>query len=140
VQLDSEEQRIFDAVSDSLDIEAARLGLKRRPIDLGAAYTTLRSKYFGGRIPELSENFVRVFQKLPLDAAGATFVGERAKRPGVKAGIRINDKLRDFPSEVHVILLHEMIHVAGIEGHGDELKAEISKLWVQRAYLDPLIL
>src|ERR1700722_10841827 len=133
-----QEYRVYWHLSDAVTIE--RSGRRLAPCDLPARYNEFKSKYFGDSVPELSDNFICVFQELPSDVEGATLIGADAIAVNVTAGIRINEKLCGFPSAVSVALLHEMAPAAGIRGHGDAFKAEIRKLWDSEAYLDPLIL
>lgn len=115
-------------------------GREPEAMDLAKAYTEFRKKYFGDSVPEISENFVVEFVKLPFDIAGASHLPEDAAGFGIRRGIRVNEKLREFPAEAKVALLHEMIHATGIRRHGDDFKRALSDLFAQAAYLDPLIL
>ena len=135
---DTEEDRIYNCVADFEDIERYKHGAPA-PLNLSDCYQLFRKKYFANSVPELSTSFVCRFQKLPYDLAGITLLGEDATKRNVTEGIRINEKLREFPNEAKVALLHEMIHATGVRGHGEELKLAIHKLWNQGAYLDPLI-
>jgi hypothetical protein len=103
-------------------------------------YTLLRSKYFEEKIPLISESFVCDFQELPFAISGITITTALAAQLNIKMGIRINSRIRDFRSEVTVVLLHEMIHVSGIEDHDEDFKAAIKALWNKGAYLNPLLL
>jgi hypothetical protein len=117
-----------------------RNGKTPEPIDLRFIYLEFKTKYFGDSVPELSEDFIVKFIKLPFDIAGASYLPEDAVKLGVKRGIRINEKLREFPAEVKVALLHEMIHAAGVRKHGDEFKKALIALFSKDAYIEPLIL
>jgi hypothetical protein len=136
---DTEEDRIYNWVADFCDIERVKHGTPA-PLNLSDCYQLFKVKYFGSSVPELSAAFVCVFQKLPYDIAGITLLGEDAAKRSATEGIRINEKLREFPAEAKVALLHEMIHATGVRGHDGPLVAAIEKLWNQQAYLDPLIL
>jgi hypothetical protein len=120
-------------------VVAERAGRTPAPVDLASLYQEFRSKYFDNLVPELSIDFVCTFSRLPFDLAGACCLEKEAAQLGVKKGIRINEKLREFPAEVKVALLHEMVHAKGIRGHGTDLKTELTELFSKGAYLDPLI-
>jgi hypothetical protein len=135
---DSDEYRIYNHVKDFLDIERARNGVPI-PFDLQIKYREFQ-RYYGDKAPDISEDFVCVFQKLPFDVTGITILEAKAQQLGVRKGIRINEKLKEFPSEAKVALLHEMIHASGICGHGDDFKAALKRLWTNGVYLDPLII
>jgi hypothetical protein len=109
-------------------------------MDLPYYYKSFKDRFFGSSIPDLSDQFVCVFQKLPFDTAGITLLSEDAAKLKVRQGIRINEKLWVFPSEAKVALLHEMIHAKGLRKHSDDYQIEIDRLWREHAYLDPLIL
>jgi hypothetical protein len=110
------------------------------PINLQSLYREYKEKYFGDSIPEPSEEFIVKFIKLPFDVAGMSYLAEDAAKLGVKRGIRINEKFREFPAEAKVALLHEMIHATGVRKHEDEFKRAVIDLFGKRAYIDPLIL
>jgi len=109
-------------------------------MDLARAYLGFKRKYFGDSVPELSGSFVVEFVKLPFDIAGASHLPEDSAKFGLRRGVRINEKLREFPAEAKVALLHEMIHATGIRKHGDEFKRAVSDLFAKGAYTDSLIL
>ena len=136
--LDTEEDRVYWSFSDAVTRE--RQGRPVAPVDLHALYKEFSSKYFDNLVPEISDKFICVFHELPYDVSGATLIGEDALKANATAGIRINEKLKDFPSEVSVVLLHEMAHATGIRGHEEEFKVAIRQLWAKQAYLEPLIL
>ena len=134
----SEEFNIYWAVSDMITIE--RKGGTPVPFDLPARYVEFKEKYFKGCVPDLSDDFICAFQKLPFDVVGITFLEEDAQKAGVRKGIRINEKLKEFPNEAQVALLHEMIHASGIKGHNVDFKTAVRLLWDKNAYLYPLII
>ena len=133
----NEDDKIYYHVSDAIEIE--RKGRRVPPIDLAALYSEYKNRHFGESIPDLSAEFVCTFVRLPYDAAGISLLEQDATKLGVRKGIRINEKLSDFPNETSVALLHEMIHVAGVRGHNAKFKLEVVKLFKKRAYIDPLI-
>src|SRR5690242_12601687 len=106
-----EDEEIYWAVHDEIQIE--RRGRKLAPIDLTELYKEFREKYFGAKIPELSDEFTCAFIKLPFDVAGIGCREKWEKYPRLaglkKKGIRINEKLKDFPNETRVALFHEMV-------------------------------
>jgi hypothetical protein len=110
------------------------------PLDLAALYREFRGKYFGNKVPELSDQFVCCFAKLPFDAAGICYLEKDAARIGVRPGIRINEKFVEFPAEAKVALLHEMAHATGVRKHDGDFQRAIIELFRQGAYIDPLIL
>jgi hypothetical protein len=109
-------------------------------LNLTSLYLDFEEKYFGNLVPELSEEFIVKFSKLPFDISGISYLAEDATKIGVKRGIRINEKLQEFPAEAKVALLHEMIHASGIRRHLDEFKSALIDLFGKGAYVDPLIL
>jgi hypothetical protein len=115
-------------------------GREPETMDLAWAYEEFKKRYFGDSVPELSESFVVEFVKLPFDVAGSSHLPEDAAKFGLRRGIRINEKLREFPAEAKAALLHEMIHATGIRKHGDEFKRAVGALFARGAYTDPLIL
>jgi|HubBroStandDraft_6_1064221.scaffolds.fasta_scaffold00430_6 hypothetical protein len=117
-----------------------RGGREPETMDLARAYLEFKNKYFGDSVPEPSESFAVEFVKLPFDVAGASHLPEDSAKFGLRRGVRINEKLRGFPAEAKVALLHEMIHAAGIRKHGDEFKQAVSDLFAKGAYTDSLIL
>ena len=119
----TEDEIIFYNVSDAIEIQWK--GRPPAPIDLPALYAEFKEKYFGDSIPTLSDDFVCTFLKLPFDAAGICYLADKAENLGVRKGIRINEKFREFPSEAKVALLHEMIHASGTTGHDAAFKLEI---------------
>lgn len=136
---DTEESRIYNGVEDACDIERVKHG-KAAPLELADCYKLFKEKYFGSSVSDLSAMFVCLFQNLPYDVAGIALLGKDAINRSATEGIRTNEKLREFPAEAKVALLHEMIHATGVREHGGEFKVEIEKLWNLGAYLDPLIL
>lgn len=126
----SDEGRIFVHLKDNVDLTAGYSG----PLNLEEAYREYQAKYFVGRVPELSTDFVCVFQSLPYDTAGITIMEGDERIPGVKKGIRINKRLEMMRSETRVALLHEMIHAAEGRGHGSVFKKEILRLLIEGAY------
>jgi len=134
----NEDDKIYYHISDAIEIE--RRGRRVAPIDLAALYSEFKEKYFGDSVPNLSDDFICVFLKMPYDAAGICFLEEDAAKLGVRKGIRINQKFCEFPPEAKVALLHEMIHASGVKKHDDEFKVEVVKLFRKRAYIDPLII
>jgi len=138
---DTEEYLIYNYVDDTINGERIRCGVPL-PMDLPYYYKSFKDRFFGSSIPNLSDQFVCAFQKLPFDIAGITLLSQDAAKIGigVRQGIRINEKLREFPSEVKVALLHEMIHAKGVRKHCADFQIEIDHLWREQAYLDPLIL
>ena len=121
-------------------INEERGGREPEAIDLAGLYLGFKKRYFGDSVPGLSENFVVEFVKLPFDVAGASHLPTDAAKFGLRRGIRINEKLREFSAEAKVALLHEMIHATGVRGHGDEFKRAVINLFAKGAYTDPLIL
>jgi hypothetical protein len=117
-----------------------RNGKAQDDVDITSLYLDFRNKYFGDLAPELSEDFIVKFSKLPFDISGISYLAEDAAKVGVKRGIRINEKLREFPAEVKVALLHEMVHAGGVRKHKDEFKRAVIDLFEKGAYVDPLIL
>src|SRR6266403_5990198 len=109
----NEDDKIYYHVSDAIEIE--RRGQRVPPIDLAALYREFKEKYFGDSVPNLSDDFICVFLKLPYDAAGICFLEEDAVKLGIRKGIRINENLSAFPAEAKVALLHEMIHASGVK-------------------------
>jgi len=117
-----------------------RGGREPETMDIALVYLEFKNRYFGDSVPDLSESFVAEFVKLPFDVAGASHLPEDSAKFGVRRGIRINEKLRGFPAEAKVALLHEMIHATGIRKHGDEFKRALGDLFAKGAYTDSLIL
>jgi hypothetical protein len=115
-------------------------GREPKDFNLAEQYLEFKNRYFENTVPELSEDFVVRFAKLPFDVAGASHLQGDAAKFGVRKGIRINEKLREFPAEAKVALLHEMIHAAGTRGHSDEFKHAVADLFARGAYINPLIL
>jgi hypothetical protein len=76
-------------------------------------------------------------QQTPLDASGICCLEKDASKLGVRPGIRINEKLKEFPAEAKVALLHGMIHANGVRGHEVEFKFALLELFKKAAYLDP---
>jgi hypothetical protein len=138
MQIDSEEYRIFWSLSDTITCE--RKGLVPVPIELAELYVEFKQKYFSDSVPQLSEEFVCVYQELPFDIAGASLLGEDATKLGVKPGIRINEKFGGFVSETKVALLHEMIHATGLRGHEAGFVAFLVDLFGRGAYTNPRII
>ena len=139
MELDSEEDRIYDYVKDGIDIERIKCGTPAS-FDLQSTYKEFQDKYFGSKVPTLTNDFICVFQKLPYDVIAITILEEKAKQLSVTKGIRINEKLRELPSEVKVALFHEMIHATRVIGHEAGFKMALIELWNKCAYLDPLII
>jgi hypothetical protein len=117
-----------------------RNGRPQDDVDLPSLYINFKKKYFGDLLPELSEDFIVKFSKLPFDISGISYLAEDAAKVGAKRGIRINEKLREFPAEAKVALLHEMIHAGGVRKHKDEFRRAVIDLFEKGAYVDPLIL
>jgi hypothetical protein len=117
-----------------------RNGKPQDDVDLPSLYADFRTKYFGDLAPELSEDFIVKFSKLPFDISGTSYLTEDAAKIGVTRGIRINEKFKQFPAEAKVALLHEMIHARGIRKHKDEFKRALIDLFEKGAYVDSLIL
>ena len=137
----SENEEIYWHVHDGIVIEYK--GRAPGPMDdsaLADCYRDFRNRFFDNTVPDLSDDFICEFIKLPFDTAGITYLEEDAAKLGVRKGIRINEKLKEFPAEAKVALLHEMVHATGVRGHGDELKVALKQLFNKRAYLEPLIL
>ncbi|MGB8579184.1 MAG: hypothetical protein WCD47_00045 [Candidatus Sulfotelmatobacter sp.] len=110
------------------------------PIDLTSLYQEFKAKYFNDSVPELSQSFSCTFGKLPFDSSGICYLEEDASRLGIGPGIRINEKLQEFPAEAKVALLHEMIHATGVRKHKHDFVVAIIELFEKKAYIDPLIL
>jgi hypothetical protein len=136
--IDYENEMVYWSVHAAIIRE--RAGKIPAPIDLAALYRELKDKYFDQSAPELSQSFSCTFAKLPFDAAGICYLEQDATRLGIRPGIRINEKFKEFPVEAKVALLHEMIHATGVRKHGHELKLALIELFGKNAYLDPLIL
>jgi hypothetical protein len=134
----TEDEEIYWDMYHAITQEMA--GRPTEAVDLPSLYREFKDKYFGDSIPEVSENFICKFTKLPFDVSGASYLESDAARIGVKRGIRINEKLAEFPAESKVALLHEMIHATGIRKHNDEFKRALIELLGKGAYVDPLIL
>jgi hypothetical protein len=117
-----------------------RAGKTPPPIDLNSLYGEFKDRYFGGSVPELSPSFTCAFSRLPFDVAGICFFGKDASRLGIRPGIHINEKFREFPNEAKAALLHEMIHATGVRKHEHDFRAAIIELFGKGAYVDPLIL
>ena len=117
-----------------------RAGHAPEPIDLPSLYLGFKNKYFGNSVPDLLEGFVVKFARLPFDISGACFLTSDAAKLGVTPGIRINEKLEEFPAEAKAALLHEMIHATGIRKHNDEFKDALIELFGKGAYINPLTL
>jgi hypothetical protein len=94
-----------------------RAGKPPTPIDLISLYQEFKNKYFNDSVPELSQSFSCSFGKLPFDTFGICYLENDASKLGIGPGIRINEKLQEFPAEAKVALLHEMIHAAGVRKH-----------------------
>jgi hypothetical protein len=121
-------------------ITEERGGQEPAAIDLRTLYLEFKTKYFGDSVPELSEDFTVEFLKLPFDVAGASHLPEDAAKFGLRRGIRINEKLQEFPAEAKVALLHEMIHATGIRKHEGAFTDYVNDLFRKGAYTNPLIL
>lgn len=137
----SEDEEIYWHIHDGIVIEYK--GKAPTPMDalaLAECYRNFKSRFFNSTVPDLSEDFICEFLKLPFDVAGITYLEQDAAKLGVKKGIRINEKLKEFPAEAKVALLHEMVHATGVRGHEDELKAALKELFNKGAYLEPLII
>jgi hypothetical protein len=135
--IDYENEVIYWSVHAAIVRE--RAGKAPAPIDLAALYREFKDKYFNGSVPELSQSFTCTFSKLPFDAAGICYLEKDASRLGIRPGVRISEKFKEFPAEAKVALLHEMVH-AGVRKHGHELKLALIELFGKNAYLEPLIL
>ncbi len=121
-----EEEIIYNHVRR---IEIDRKGRPPAPMDLSAIYAESESeKYFRDAVPCLSDDFICVFQKLPFDASGICFLADKASKLGIRKGIRINEKFKEFPPEAKVALLHEMVHALGATGHDSDFILQIVKL------------
>ena len=106
---------------------------------LREGYGVFNKKYFRAFLPHLSEFFICVFQDMPGDDAGPYIPPDLAVKLStnetrVRPGIRINCKLKDFTPHVQIVLLHEMIHASGIEGHKEDFLAVIPSLVNDRVY------
>jgi hypothetical protein len=137
----NENEEIFWAVHDQIQIE--RQGRKQSQIDLKELYRELKEEFFKDSVPDLSRDFLCTFSKLPFDVSGiGCLEWEKYPRTAAlnKKGVRINRKLRNFPNETKVALLHEMVHLTGISGHGGDFKSKVKELWDKGAYLEPLII
>jgi hypothetical protein len=148
-ELQAEAARSGSATSDEDEIvywsiHAAivreRAGMTATPIDLTSQYQEFKDKYFNDSVPELSQSFSCTFGKLPFDASGICYLEKDASRLGIGPGIRINEKLQEFPAEAKVALLHEMIHATGVRKHEHDFEVAIAELFGKKAYVDPLIL
>jgi hypothetical protein len=117
-----------------------RAGKTAAPVDLASLYREFKDKHFNGSVPELSQSFLCTFSKLPFDAAGICYLEKDASRLGIRPGIRINEKFKEFPAEAKVALLHEMIHAAGVRKHEHDFVVKIIELFGKGAYINPLIL
>lgn len=137
-EVDDEAEMVYWAVHAAIVRE--RAGRTPAPIDLASFYREFRDRYFDGSVPELSQDFVCIFSKLPFDASGICYLEKEASGLGITPGIRINEKFKEFPAEAKVALLHEMIHAAGVRKHEHDFKLALIELFGKRAYLDPLIL
>ena len=84
--------------------------------------------------------FHALLGKLPFDSSGICYLEEDASRLGIGPGIRINEKLQEFPAEAKVALLHEMIHATGVRKHKHDFVVAIIELFEKKAYIDRLIL
>ena len=74
-------------------------------------YTQYNLDYFKNLSPQLSDSFVCVFQKMPVDNAGMYISATRAEQmskngTAIRPGIRINSKFREFTSHFRIVLLH----------------------------------
>jgi hypothetical protein len=136
--IDYENEMVYWSVHAAVVRE--RAGEIPAPIDLAALYREFKDKYFNGSVPELSQNFICTFSKLPFDVAGICHLEKDASKLGIRPGIRINEKFKEFPAEAKVALLHEMVHATGVRKHESELKLVLIELFGKNAYLDPLIL
>ena len=136
--ISNEEEMVFWSIHAAISRE--RGNGTPIPLDLSALYHDLKEKYFGDAVPDVSDNFVCTFAKLPFDAEGLCYLEEDAARLGIKEGIRINEKLREFPAVAKVALLHEMIHAKGIRKHDHVFKTALLEIFGKGAYIEPLIL
>jgi hypothetical protein len=133
-----EDEMVYWSVHAAIARE--RAGKTPTPVDLTSLYQEFKGKYFNHSVPELSERFSCTFGELPFDASGICYLENDASRLGIGPGIRINEKLQEFPAEAKVALLHEMIHAAGVRKHEHDFVAAIIELFGKKAYVDPLIL
>ena len=126
----SEEYQVYAKAKDAIDLSTGYSG----PLNLHEKYQELKTRFFDVRVPELSDDFLVVFQHLPYDTSGMTIMQDDERFQGIKGGIRINQRLEMFPSETQVALLHEMIHASGIPKHNDDFRREVLRLLAQGAY------
>ena len=104
-------------------------------------YASYNKTYFNDTLPHLSELFICAFQPLPNDQQGIYIDSERARKLStsettVRAGIRINSKLKCFKEFTRMVLLHEMIHVSGIKGHNGGFTDALCRLVKAGAFSD----
>jgi len=137
VSLSEDEEIYWDTYRAVME---ERAGKTPPPVDLLFLYREFKEKYFGDSVPDLSEDFIVKFIKLPFDVSGISYLAEDAVKLGAKRGIRINEKFQEFPAEAKVALLHEMIHASGVRKHNDEFKRALKNLFAKDAYVDPLIM
>ena len=102
-------------------------------------YNEFNAEWFNNSLPPLSAEFVCEFCEMPRESAGIFIDAARAKTIStaditVRPGIRINSGLQLLSSHVKIVLLHEMVHAAGITGHADAFATEIERLFVSDAY------
>lgn len=50
--------------------------------------------------------------------------------------VELNERIMDYPPFACSVLMHEMIHVAGVQGHGKAFKAEAARIAKLGALLD----
>ena len=106
---------------------------------LPALYNDLNAKWFNKSSPPLSGEFLCEFCDMPRESAGIFIDADRAKAIStadveVRPGIRINSRLHHLSDHVKIAMLHELVHAAGIIGHGEAFHAEIARLILSGAY------
>jgi hypothetical protein len=102
-------------------------------------YDSLNKSFFSNSLPPISSDFVCEFCEMPRETGGIYLDAKRAaalSKDGVnvRPGIRINANLRCLTDHVKIALLHEMVHVTGIEKHEKPFKNAIAALFLAGAY------
>jgi hypothetical protein len=102
-------------------------------------YDELNGKWFDGKLPALTDEFVCEFCPMPRNTAGIFIDAETAQAQStpetkIRPGIRINPALEVLPDHVKIALLHEMVHAGGIKGHKESFDREILRLILAGAY------
>lgn len=102
---------------------------KRSQDWLYAEYARFNKKYWDNQLPsDILIQIVPVGRKgYSIDCRhheGMTTIFQGDHRPVLE----LSELNLDYPPFARTVLIHEMIHVSGIHGHGKEFKAAIKKL------------